>query len=79
MDIANASLLDEATAAGEAVMMAYNIHNGKRKKFWVSHNTWPQTIDLIKTRMDSMGLEMVVGDINDFDYENAKDYFGMLV
>jgi len=79
MDIANASLLDEATAAGEAAMMSYNIHNGKRRKFWVSHNTWPQTIDLIKTRMESMGLEMVVGDINKFDFENAKDYFGMLV
>lgn len=41
MDVANASLLDEATAAGEAMMMSFNIHNGKRAKFFVSKHIFP--------------------------------------
>lgn len=41
MDIANASLLDEATAAAEAMQMAYNTHNGERNKFFVSKHIFP--------------------------------------
>lgn len=41
MDIANASLLDEATGAAEAVQMSYNIHNGKRKRYFLSESTFP--------------------------------------
>jgi glycine dehydrogenase len=41
MEVANASLLDEATGAAEAVQMSYNIHNGKRLKYFLSENTFP--------------------------------------
>jgi glycine dehydrogenase len=47
MDMSNASLLDEGTAAGEAMFMAYNVHSGKRNKFFVSKHIFPQTIDVI--------------------------------
>lgn len=54
MDIANASLLDEGTAAGEAMFMSHNLHNGKRNKFFISKNVFPQTIDLVKTRAEAI-------------------------
>ena len=41
MDVANASLLDESTSAAEAVLMSYNIHNGKRYKFFLSDSIFP--------------------------------------
>lgn len=41
LDVANASLLDEATAASEAMFMAYNVHNGKRNKFFMSKHIFP--------------------------------------
>ena len=79
LDISNASLLDEATAASEAVQMSYNIHNGKRKKYFVSESTFPQNIDVIKTKCLALGIELEVGNINDFDFENGKEYIGILV
>jgi len=62
MAIANASLLDEATAAAEAMSMSYDLHKGKASTFWVSAECHPQTIDLIKTRALPRGIEVVVGD-----------------
>jgi glycine dehydrogenase len=47
MDIANASLLDEATSCAEAVSLAYAVHNGKRAKFYVSDTIFPQNLDVI--------------------------------
>ncbi len=67
MEIANASLLDEATAAAEAMSMLYN-HRSREaiaqgaNKFFVSHECYPQTIDLLKTRSAPMGIELVIGD-----------------
>lgn len=67
MEIANASLLDEATAAAEAMAMLFNnrtrdsIENGSNK-FFVSSDCFPQTIDLLKTRSAPMGIELVIGD-----------------
>lgn len=50
MAMSNASLLDEATAAAEAMSMCYGLKNGKKKKFFVSEDAHPQNIQLIKTR-----------------------------
>jgi glycine dehydrogenase len=67
MEIANASLLDEATAAAEAMTMLYNnrsrdaVKNGATK-FFVSNECFPQTIDLLKTRSTPLGIELIIGD-----------------
>ncbi|CAH1385854.1 aminomethyl-transferring glycine dehydrogenase [Candidatus Nitrotoga sp. M5] len=67
MEITNASLLDESTAAAEAMAMLFNsrtreaIENGANK-FFVSNECYPQTIDVLKTRSTPMGIELVVGD-----------------
>lgn len=78
LPLANASLLDEATAAAEAMAMIFN-HNHKedRKKFFVDENTFAQTIDVLKTRATPIGIELVIGN-----YQNAAfdaTYFGALV
>ena len=62
MDIANASLLDEGTAAAEAMGLSYRISKSETKKVFVSKNCHPQTIDVIKTRAEPLGLEIIVGD-----------------
>jgi glycine dehydrogenase len=67
MEIANASLLDEGTAAAEAMAMLYNNRSREAaekgaNKFFVSHECFPQTIDLLKTRSTPMGIELVIGD-----------------
>ncbi|MDW7534972.1 MAG: aminomethyl-transferring glycine dehydrogenase [Candidatus Nitrotoga sp.] len=67
MEVANASLLDEATAAAEAMAMLFScrtreaIESGA-SKFFVSNECYPQTIDLLKTRSAPMGIELVIGD-----------------
>jgi len=62
LPISNASLLDEATAAAEAMQMSFNIHNGKRNKFFVSSHIFPQDIDVIRTRADGIGIELVIDE-----------------
>ncbi len=62
MDIANASLLDEATAAAEAVGLFQRLDKTNSKKIFISKNCNPQTIDLIKTRTEPFGLELIIGD-----------------
>jgi glycine dehydrogenase len=82
MPIANASLLDEATAAAEAVFM---FHNNRTKdqvknnahKFFVSNTVFPQTLDVIKTRSAPIGIEVVVGDANTHVFDES--YFGALI
>jgi glycine dehydrogenase len=81
LPIANASLLDEATAAAEAMTMFFNTLNKQdhieRPKFFVDAQTFPQTIDLLYTRALPVGIEIVKGD-----YKNAvidSSYFGALV
>ena len=58
MDIANASLLDESTAAAEAVGLSYRLNKSDCKLVFVSENCHPQTIDLIKTRAEPMGSQL---------------------
>ena len=62
MDIANASLLDEATATAEAVGLSQRLDKKNSKKIFVSNSCNPQTIDLIKTRTEPFGLELVIGN-----------------
>lgn len=63
MEIANASLLDEATAAAEAMFMQYSLRKQKdANTFFVSENIFPQTLDVLKTRAASYGIELLVGD-----------------
>jgi glycine dehydrogenase len=82
MDIANASLLDEATAAAEAMIMLLNSRSRDAVKknantFFVDENCFPQTIDVLKARTKVLGIEMIVGD-----YKTAQlndTFFGALV
>ena len=76
-EIANASLLDEATAAAEAMTFCRRLSKAKSKAFFVSAECHPQTIDVVRTRAAPLGLEVVVGDHrSDLD---ALDCFGALL
>lgn len=77
--VANASLLDESTAAAEAVGMAHTIHLGRRPKFFLSDTVFPQTIDVIKTKCHALGIDLVVQATADFPWEDAKSYSGVIV
>src|SRR5260370_31195933 len=67
LPVANASLLDEATAAAEAMTMCHAIKQG-RDLFFVSSECHPQTIDVVKTRAKSLGIEIAVGDHASFRF-----------
>ncbi|CAM9454313.1 unnamed protein product [Ascophyllum nodosum] len=77
MDMSNASLLDEATAAAEAMSMCNGLKGSKRPKFFVADDCHPQTIALVQTRGGAIGLDIVVGDPSTADF-SAKDYSGAL-
>lgn len=82
MPIANASLLDEATAAAEAMFMFFsNRSRDKQKnnanKFFVSQNCFPQTIDVVRTRAVPMGIELVTGDEKTISFDDT--FFGALI
>src|SRR2546421_8352958 len=66
MDVANASLLDEATAAAEAMTLCHSLKAG-RNMFLVSDSCHPQTIDVIKTRAAALGIEVAVGNSEQFE------------
>ena len=65
MDIANASLLDEATAAAEAMVMAYTQSAQKKSTFLVDSGVSPQTLSVLRVRAKGFGMKVVVGDINE--------------
>jgi glycine dehydrogenase len=80
LPIANASLLDEGTAAAEAMSMFLGVKNKRGfefKKFFVSNLCLPQTIDVINTRAGILGLEVVIGDHNTIEIDNS--YFGAIL
>ena len=62
LEIANASLLDEATAAAEAMTMAHRVAKSKSETFFVAHDCHPQTIAVVQTRARPLGIEIVIGD-----------------
>jgi glycine dehydrogenase len=82
MDVANASLLDEATAAAEAMIMFYNsrsrsdLKEGKNK-FFISQSAFAQTIEVVKGRADNFGIELIVGKSDEIDFSSG--FFGALV
>jgi glycine dehydrogenase len=80
LEIANGSMLDEGTAAAEAMMMCHRLKEGAadaHRKFFVSAACHPQTIDIVKTRATPLGVEVVVGDHRTF--APTADCFGVLV
>ncbi|KAL8503896.1 hypothetical protein ACS0TY_022577 [Phlomoides rotata] len=78
LPMSNASLLDEGTAAAEAMAMCNNIQKGKKKTFVIASNCHPQTIDICETRADGFDLKVVVSDVKDIDYKSG-DVCGVLV
>ncbi|MEO0985257.1 MAG: aminomethyl-transferring glycine dehydrogenase [Cyanobacteria bacterium J06639_14] len=78
LEIANASLLDEGTAAAEAMTLSFNARKQKAAKtFWVSEACHPQTIAVVQTRAQPLGIEVLVGDHRTFDWETPV--FGALL
>ena len=82
MEIANASLLDESTAAAEAMALLFAVRDRKQKKddvnkFFVSEEVLPQTISLLKTRAEFLGIEIILGNHAEFDF--PADFFGALI
>ena len=73
MDLAGASLLDEATAAAEAMAMARRVSKSKSNAFFVDERTYPQILDVIHTRAKYFGFDVVVGD---FDVAKNGEFFG---
>ena len=78
LPLANASLLDEATAAAEAMTMCRRILKGKRNGFFVAHDCHPQTIAVIETRAAPLGIDLHVGSPDEADFD-ADDLFGILL
>ncbi len=82
MEIANASLLDESTAAAEAMTMLFAVRDRLQKKnkvnkFFVSNEILPQTLDLLYTRATPLEIEIVVGEVNDFKF--TDDFYGAIL
>ena len=76
LEISNASLLDEATAAAEAMALAKRVSSSKANKFFVDEQCFPQTIEVIKTRAKPLGIKINVGPIS----VSLKDeYFGAII
>jgi glycine dehydrogenase len=77
LEIANASLLDEGTAAAEAMSMSFGLSKTESKIFWVSSACHPQTIEVVKTRAIPLGIDVVIGDHRTFEFN--QPVFGVLL
>ncbi|MDO6818708.1 aminomethyl-transferring glycine dehydrogenase [Zobellia sp. 1_MG-2023] len=82
MELANASLLDESTAAAEAMTMLFDVRSRDQKKngvlkFFVSEEILPQTLSLLKTRSTPLGIELVIGNHEEFTF--GQDFYGALL
>ena len=77
--VANASLLDEATAAAEAMAMAKRLASSTSSRFFVHHDSHPQTRTVLATRAEPIGIELLVGDVDELDQLDVDDgIFGAL-
>lgn len=77
LEIANASLLDEGTAAAEAMSMSYGLCKTKANAFFVSQGCHPQTIEVVQTRARPLGIDVIVGDHQTFGFE--QKIFGAIL
>lgn len=82
MEIANASLLDESTAAAEAMALLFDVRSRDQKKnnvnkFFVSEEILPQTLSVLQTRSTPIGVELVIGNHEEFNFSN--DFFGAVL
>jgi len=82
MELANASLLDESTAAAEAMTMLYDVRSRDQKKdgvlkFFVSEEILPQTLSLLQTRATPLGIELIIGNHEEFEFES--DFYGAIL
>jgi len=82
MELANASLLDESTAAAEAMTLLFDVRERVKKKagankFFVSNEILPQTVSLLQTRSTPIGIELVIGSHEEFDF--SDDFFGAIL
>lgn len=82
MEIANASLLDESTAAAEAMIMMYNIRSREaikegKNKFFADKNIFPQNIDVLVARAEPLGIEIVIGNFDEL--ESSDGFFGCIL
>ena len=82
MELANASLLDEGTAAAEAMALLFDVRERAQKKagvnkFFVSEEILPQTLSVLKTRAYPIGIELVVGNHQKFDF--SEEFFGAIL
>ncbi|KAI9183139.1 glycine decarboxylase subunit P [Blastocladiella emersonii ATCC 22665] len=73
LPVANASLLDEGTAAAEAMLMTWSAAKRAKNTFFVDANTFDQTIAVLRTRAEGFGIKVVVGDYKTFDFDAVKD------
>jgi glycine dehydrogenase len=71
LEIANASLLDEGTAAAEAMSLSYGVCKNKANAYFVSQDCHPQTIDVLQTRARPLGIEIIIGDHRNFDFSTG--------
>ena len=77
MEISNASLLDESSAAAEAMLLSYRYNKGKRSKFFVDEKIHLQTKNVLQTRAEPLGIELVLGDISSLR-GNEEGIFGVV-
>ncbi|MDD1421237.1 aminomethyl-transferring glycine dehydrogenase [Dolichospermum sp. ST_sed1] len=77
LEIANASLLDEGTAAAEAMSMSYGVCKNKSHNYFVSSECHPQTIDVLQTRAKPLGINIIIGDHQTFDF--SETIFGAIL
>jgi len=77
LPVANASLLDESTAAAEAMSLVHAVKGGDAKAFFVASDCHPQTIEVVRTRAEPLGFRVVVGDPDTFDFKTPV--FGALL